>query len=133
MKPHYKVVAAAIIRDGRILCTQKGQTKYPYTSFKWEFPGGKIEEGETPEQALRRELIEEMAYSIEVGKHLTTVNHEYPDFKITLSVYMCTPVSDTFTLKEHAAFRWTSREDLAALDWVAADADIIKLLSGQDV
>ncbi len=128
-KPHYNVVAAAIYRDGKFLCTQKGQTRYPYTTLKWEFPGGKIEAGETPKQALRRELMEEMDYSIDVGRHLITVNHEYPDFKITLAVYLCTPTGSSFTLKEHNAFKWLSKDDLNTVDWAEADADIIKLLA----
>ncbi len=130
-KPHYNVVAAVVFKDGKFLCTRKGQTRYPYTTLKWEFPGGKIEAGETPQQALQRELVEEMDYHIKVGRHLITVSHEYPDFSITLSTYLCTPISTGFKLKEHTDCRWLPKEDLGTLDWAAADADIIRLLMQQ--
>lgn len=84
---HYNVVAAVVCHDGKYLCMQKGKTKFEYTSYKWEFPGGKIELGETPQQALARELMEEMEYPVEVGEELVTVNHEYPDFSITMTAF----------------------------------------------
>ena len=86
---HYNVVAAVVCHDGKYLCMQKGKTKFEYTSYKWEFPGGKIEPGETPQQALARELMEEMEYPVEVGEELVTVNHEYPDFSIANSTSKC--------------------------------------------
>ena len=86
---HYNVVAAVVCHDGKYLCMQKGKTKFEYTSYKWEFPGGKIEPGETPQQALVRELMEEMEYLVEVGEELVTVNHEYPDFSITMTAFLC--------------------------------------------
>jgi 8-oxo-dGTP diphosphatase len=85
---HYNVVAAVVCHDGKYLCMQKGKTKFEYTSYKWEFPGGKIEPGETPQQALARELMEEMEYLVEVGEELVTVNHEYPDFSITMTAFV---------------------------------------------
>lgn len=85
---HYNVVAAVVCHDGKFHCIQKGKTKFEYTCYKWEFPGGKIEPEETPQQAL---ALEEMVYSVEVGEVLVTVNHEYPDFSITMTAYLCTP------------------------------------------
>ena len=77
--PHYRVVCAVVVDGGRILCMQKPRTRYAYTSLHWEFPGGKIEEGETPQEALRRELREEMDYEVEVGDFVGEVRHTYPD------------------------------------------------------
>ena len=118
-------MAAVIERDGRIFAAARGYGDY---RGWWEFPGGKIEPGETPQQALQRELLEEMDYRIKVDRHLITVNHEYPDFSITLATYLCTPISPSFKLKEHNDFRWLPKEDLSTLDWAAADSDIINLL-----
>lgn len=125
---HYDVVAAVVCKDDRYLCVQRGRTKFVYTSFKWEFPGGKIEPGETPRQALARELMEEMDYPITVGDAVVTVRHEYPNFSITMTAYLCTPQSDTFHLNEHVAYRWCEKEELAELDWAAADVGIVEKL-----
>lgn len=78
---HYNVVAAVIRKDGKYFCVKKGRTKYSYTSYKYEFPGGKIEPGETPQEALRRELAEELDYDISVGCLLVAARHDYPDFR----------------------------------------------------
>ena len=123
---HYNVVAAVVCHEGKFLCMQKGTTKYNYTTHKFEFPGGKIEAGETPQEALRRELMEEMNYRIEVGRKLVTVEHSYPDFSITMTAYLCTPLSPTFTLKEHIAYEWRTKEELMGLDWAAADIGIVQ-------
>ena len=128
MKKHYNVVAAVVCQDGKYLCMQKGKTKYDYTSYKWEFPGGKIEPGETPQAALARELMEEMDYPVEVGERIVTVSHEYPDFCITMTAFFCKPLSDSFRLKEHVAYEWRGKEKLAELDWAAADVDIVKAI-----
>lgn len=128
MKKHYNVVAAAVSQEGKFLCVQKGKTKYEYSSYKWEFPGGKIEPGETPQKALARELMEEMDYPVEVGKELVTVNHEYPDFTITMTAFLCKPSKDSFHLKEHIAFKWLEKDKLPELDWVAADKGIVKAI-----
>lgn len=140
MKKTIEVVAAVIVDDGEVLCMQRGQTKFPYTSYKWEFPGGKIEAGETPEEALRREIREEMAMEVRVGRHIVTVEHEYPDFCITMAVYLCEPVGNAaeitrenrraFTMNEHHAFRWLRPEALPTLDWAAADVGIVEEVSG---
>ena len=125
---HYNVVAAVVCHDGKYLCMQKGKTKFEYTSYKWEFPGGKIEPGETPQQALARELMEEMEYPVEVGEELVTVNHEYPDFSITMTAFLCTPNGDAngFNRREHADSKWFSKDELKGLNWAAADIDVVE-------
>lgn len=122
---HYNVVAAVIDYKGKILCMQKGLTKYAYTSLKFEFPGGKIEEGESPEEALQRELMEEMDYHIHIVRPLVTVEHHYPDFEITLNAFLCSVNTPTFVMKEHKSFRWLLPKDLYKLEWAAADLKII--------
>lgn len=131
---HYDVVAAVVVAGDNVLCVQKGRTKYRYTSYKYEFPGGKVEDGETQRQALRRELMEEMSYNVDVGELLTTVEHTYDDFSITLTAYLCTAKTpDSFVLKEHIGFKWLKREELSALDWTAADLGIVSALVGAAV
>lgn len=124
-RKHYQVVAAVIEADGRVLCMQRGVTRYCYTSHLWEFPGGKIEPGETPEQALHRELIEEMNLDVKVHELLATVTHDYPDFTVTLAAYRCTAGSTTFIMREHAACRWLHWNELETLDWCAADERLV--------
>ena len=123
---HFDVVAGVVINDSRVLCLQKGLTKYDYTRYKWEFPGGKIEEGETPPQALRRELIEELNLDVKVESHLITVMHKYKDFSITLRAYLCHADMIQVTLTEHSAFKWASIDEIANIDWCEADVAIAK-------
>ncbi len=127
-----EVVAAVIEHDGEILCMKRGESRYPYTSHRWEFPGGKVEVGETQQQALHRELLEEMDYEVEVGEHLITVTHHYPDFNITLAAYRCTACDRHFVMREHAAYCWLPTEQLLNLDWCAADLPIAKELLTND-
>lgn len=130
---HHHVVAAIIVHEGRVLCMQRGQTKYPYTAFKWEFPGGKIEPGEQAEDALHREIREEMAMEITILRHITTLHHVYPDFEVTLEFYLCHGGSrldeqgmPAFTMREHHAYCWCPVADLHTIDWVAADYPVIR-------
>ncbi|MBQ9556161.1 MAG: (deoxy)nucleoside triphosphate pyrophosphohydrolase [Muribaculaceae bacterium] len=126
-RKHYNVVAAVVEVDGKVLCMQRGQTRYDYTSHLWEFPGGKIEPGETPEQALHRELLEEMELDVTVNELMAMVTHDYPDFTITLAAYRCTAQSTDFIMREHAASRWLAWEELPSLPWCAADQRLVEL------
>lgn len=124
-RKHHHVVAAVIEVDGKVLCMQRGVTRYSYTSHLWEFPGGKIEPGETPQQALRRELVEEINLDVEVHELLATVTHDYPDFTITLAAYRCTAATTHFVMREHAASRWLPWAQLPSLSWCEADRRLV--------
>lgn len=121
------------MHDGEVLCMQKGRTKYDYTSFHWEFPGGKIEEGETPEEALHRELLEEMGYDVSVGEHIVTVEHTYPDFAITMAAYRCTAATREFVMREHSAALWVKPSELLQLPWCEADVPIAEAVRMSEV
>ena len=123
-KKYYKVVAGVVINHGLVLCMRKGATRYDYTSHKWEFPGGKIESGESTQAALHRVLLEELELEVEVGEHLITVTHEYPDFGIVMSAYACRALSPHLVLTEHEASEWVSPAELMSLTWCAADVPI---------
>ncbi|MBR1882611.1 MAG: (deoxy)nucleoside triphosphate pyrophosphohydrolase [Muribaculaceae bacterium] len=125
-KKHFQVVAAVIVHRGEILCMQKGETRYHYTSGRYEFPGGKIEAGETPQQALCRELLEEMDVRVRVGEHLLTVTHHYPDFSITMQAFLCQVDSRQLVRREHAGHCWLPPQDLVFLNWCAADVPIVQ-------
>lgn len=123
-----EVVAAIICDDeGRIFATQRG---YGAMKDGWEFPGGKIEAGETPQQALKREIYEELDTEIEVGELLHTVKWDYPDFHLTMHCYWCRIESGELTLKEHEAARWLTKNELDSVDWLPADKEVVeKVLS----
>ena len=120
-----KVVAAIIAQEGRIFATQRG-----YGEFKdgWEFPGGKMEPGETREQALARELKEELAINVSVGSFICTVDYDYPQFHLTMHTFYCTIESGNLTLLEHEAAKWLNRSVLHTVNWLPADAEVVKKL-----
>lgn len=132
--PHYHVVCAVIRHpqdsgdQARYLCMQKGETRHPYTTHRWEFPGGKVEPGETPQQALHRELLEEMDYDVQVGPFLCQVTHTYPHFTITMQAYLCQAHTESYTLREHIEGRWCTPAQMATLPWCDADRPILGFL-----
>jgi len=117
-------VACAIIKKhGKILATQRSE--FMRMPLKWEFPGGKINDGEQPEECLARELMEELGVKVEVGRPLPPVTHQYPAFSITLFPFFATIVSGDIILHEHAAMAWLSPSDLTTLDWTETDLKFI--------
>ncbi|MGM0771067.1 MAG: (deoxy)nucleoside triphosphate pyrophosphohydrolase [Halobacteriota archaeon] len=125
---HYEVVAAIIIDDDQVLCVQRDHGKYDYISLKYEFPGGKIESCESKEQALERELLEELDLNIKIEKEFITVSHQYPDFTVTMHSFICSVLDSELNLKEHIAFKWLNPEKLLTLDWAEADLPIVSKL-----
>ena len=120
-------VVAAIIHDaeGRIFATQRG-----YGEFKdrWEFPGGKMEAGETPEEALRREIWEELETRIEVERLVETVEYDYPQFHLTMHCFLCRVESGQLELKEHEAAKWLGKDELESINWLPADREVVRHL-----
>ena len=123
-------VVAAIIHDEkeRIFATQRG-----YGDFKdgWEFPGGKMEPGESPEEALKREIMEELDTKIVVERLVQTVDFDYPKFHLTMHCFWCLVENGSLTLKEHEAARWLSKEQLESIDWLPADKVVVDELIAQ--
>ena len=118
-----RVVAAIIIHEDKIFATQRG-----YGEFKdgWEFPGGKIEPGETPHEALVREIKEELGIEIEVKDFLETVEFDYPKFHLSMDCFFCTIRSGELVLKEHEAAKWLTAETLESVEWLPADKGLIE-------
>jgi len=119
-------VVAAIIRDGdRIFATQRG-----YGAYKdyWEFPGGKIETDESPEEALQREIKEELDTDIRVGEYLTTIEYDYPEFHLNMKCYWAEVLEGDLVLKEHEAAKWLAKDELEDVTWLPADKALIDLL-----
>lgn len=120
-----KVAAAIIQKDNQIFATQRG-----YGDFKdgWEFPGGKIEPGETPEEAVVREIKEELDTKITIRKLVHVVEYDYPEFHLTMYCYLCEVVSGQLVLKEHEAAKWLTKDTLRSVKWLPADVDLIEKL-----
>ncbi len=128
MKKHYTVSAAIIVENKKILCVQRNKGKYNYISYKYEFPGGKLEEGENEEDALKRELSEELNLQIHVAEKFLVVTHEYLDFDLTMHSYLCKANTEQLVLKEHIDAKWLYKNELIELDWAAADLPIVSKL-----
>lgn len=123
-----EVAAGVIFCGDQILCVQRPKNKLPYISEKFEFPGGKIEEGETKEEALIRELIEELNIKVKIKSYFLTVVHQYPDFELTMHSFLCEVNSLEVTLNDHVDKKWLYIGDLNNLDWAAADLPIVEKL-----
>ena len=123
-----RVVAAVILKDGKIFATQRG-----YGAYKdyWEFPGGKIEPGETPEQALIREIREELATEIRVEELLTTVEYDYPEFHLSMDCFICAVLRGKLELKEHESASWLPISRLRDVNWLPADLLVVDRLEKQ--
>lgn len=120
-----RVVAAVIKENGKIFATQRG---YGELKGGWEFPGGKIEAGEKPQEALQREIREELDTQIEVGELIDTIEYDYPSFHLSMDCFWCKIVKGNLVLKEHEAAKWLGREKLDSVDWLPADITLIKKL-----
>lgn len=119
-------VVAAVIREGdKIFATQRGYGEY---KDGWEFPGGKIEEGETPQEALKREILEELDTEIEVGDLIMTIEYDYPTFHLSMDCFWAGVKAGTLELKEAEAARWLSKEELGEVEWLPADWELIRWL-----
>ena len=121
-----EVVAAIIQREGAYFATQRG-----YGEFEgmWEFPGGKIEPGESRESALKREIQEELGIDITIDKFLCTTDYDYPSFHLTMHCYLCSVESGLIELREHKSARWLTVELLDSVEWLPADKEIINKLN----
>ncbi|CUX51173.1 (deoxy)nucleoside triphosphate pyrophosphohydrolase [Clostridium sp. C105KSO13] len=122
-----RVAAAVIEADGRIFATQRG---YGELKGGWEFPGGKIEAGETPRQALKREVMEELDTEISVGDLIDTIEYDYPTFHLSMDCFWCKIISGDLVLKEHKAAKWLSKDRLESVEWLPADITLIDVIRG---
>ena len=121
-----EVVAAIIYKDGAYFTTQRGYGEF---EGKWEFPGGKIEPGESSEDALKREIQEELGIVITIDEFLCTTNYDYPSFHLTMHSYICSIEAGEIVLREHKSARWLRPEELGSVEWLPADKDIISRIN----
>jgi len=121
-----EVAAAVVINKGEILCVQRGENKLSYISKKFEFPGGKIEKGETLKKTVIRELKEELMLDVIPEEKFLTVEHQYPDFHLTMHAFLCSCSDRQLKLTEHIDYKWLSPSELPPLDWAAADIPIVE-------
>ena len=124
MMKHIHVACAIIEVEEKVLCTQRSESMS--LPLKWEFPGGKLDEGESPEECLKRELHEELGIEASVGQAFPTTTHHYPSFSVTLYPFICKIISGEIILHEHSAMVWLPIEELHSLDWAEADLPVIE-------
>ena len=129
MPKQIHVVGAVITRDGLVMCAQRGHDGN--LPGLWEFPGGKIEQGESKQAALMREITEELGCSVEVGREVTTTTHEYEFGEVTLTTFYCRLVAGTPTLTEHVAIKWLRPDELDTIPWAPADIPAVALIRAE--
>lgn len=125
-----KVVAAIIKRDNEVLATQRGYGNY---EGWWEFPGGKIEPGEAAEQALMREIREELRTDISIERHVIDVSYDYPEFHMNMQCFLCSLAGDALTLVEHEDAKWLNAENIGSVKWLPSDIEVIDALREQGI
>lgn len=127
---HLEVCGAILLKENKVLCAQRGKCKEDYLSYRWEFPGGKLEAGETAAQALHRELIEEMDVHVDVEnmEPFFVVEHQYPDFEIRMHCFICKVDDCEVTLNEHANMCWATVDEIEKLEWLPADRPAVDAL-----
>ena len=127
-----EVVAAIIKVNNKFLCCQRNKNKYEYISKKYEFPGGKIEKNESKEEALKREIREELGLKIYIEKLVKTIEYSYPDFDIRMHCFLCSVDNFDIKLNDHISYRLMESDELHLLDWVPADLELINLLEDKN-
>ena len=130
-KERIDVVGAAIVRDGKVLCAKRDAKRQ--LAGHWEFPGGKVEPGESEREALVREIREELGCEVRVGEHVCTSEYEYDFAIVRLSVYLCALVSGEPAVSEHQELRWAAPHEMPALTWPPADRDAVALISAMEL
>lgn len=130
---NFNVVAAIIYHDYKFLCAQRNESKFDYLSKKFEFPGGKVEEGESQESALRREIQEELNLNIKILSKFESIDFSYPDFNVFISFFLCKIDSlDSLVIAEHQQLLWLDKDELSSLDWAAADLPIVEKIQNDE-